>query len=447
MKRLINDFIYSMIVISALMCTVGCQKNEFMPAPEGEQVPHQEEATKKVAELLAGEASASIFRKAWDKSRIKDSLNRMGGNTTYTVFVPNDAAWTKVGITAAKIDAMPTADVDSLMMFYTILGTIRKDQLRPESIPMRSMLVNPELRVPFYDEPNVWGQRYDKYRYKHYLALSSAGNLLVNGKSMGKLNHQLATNGAVFFMESSMEKPTKTALEVMEADGRFTIFLEMQRQMDEIFVETMVREMSYWYGYEVAPEEYWMYYPSIRYAYRQFWEIAPTPDPNYADPNITITTLFAPTDDAFKKVGLTSIDAVMALNAERNDVRFDENMFQPEGHFVMDTIVDAHRNWARMFAPQDPGYGMARGNQTVFFSNDLAAPFIHDYFVNIGGTAQIRYAYKMPFAFSTNNGTLGLHFKESGQPMAHIVESDILTLNGPIHVVDNLLLPKGFKLK
>ena len=37
--------------------------------------------------------------------------------------------------------------------------------------------------------------------------------------------------------------------------------------------------------------------------------------------------------------------------------------------------------------------------------------------------------------------------KESGGTPVQIIDTDINTLNGPIHVVDNLLLPKGFKLK
>jgi len=40
-----------------------------------------------------------------------------------------------------------------------------------------------------------------------------------------------------------------------------------------------------------------------------------------------------------------------------------------------------------------------------------------------------------------------MKIKEAEQAPINIIETDINTVNGPIHVVDNLLLPKGFKLK
>ncbi|KKX49910.1 hypothetical protein L950_0213295 [Sphingobacterium sp. IITKGP-BTPF85] len=59
----------------------------------------------------------------------------------------------------------------------------------------------------------------------------------------------------------------------------------------------------------------------------------------------------------------------------------------------------------------------------------------------------MQYAYKNPFAFTASNGKLSMTIKESGGTPVQIIETDINTLNGPIHVADNLLLPKGFKLK
>jgi len=154
-----------------------------------------------------------------------------------------------------------------------------------------------------------------------------------------------------------------------------------------------------------------------------------------------------PTDAAFKQAGFKSVTEMLQFNEIRGNVHFDEWEFQPIGGYPLDSIVNYHRDWGRFYAIKDPGYGLPYSNSTVFFSNDLTADFLQDYNVNIGGTAPVEYAYKNPFAFTTSKGLLFMTIKESGRDPVQIIETDINTLNGPIHVVNNLLLPKGFKLK
>ncbi|MNS97018.1 hypothetical protein D3C72_1313410 [compost metagenome] len=100
-----------------------------------------------------------------------------------------------------------------------------------------------------------------------------------------------------------------------------------------------------------------------------------------------------------------------------------------------------------MFATKDPAYGIALSNNTVFYSNDLDPVLLNDYYVNVGGSGQVQYAYKMPLSFSKNANQIQMKVKEAEQAPINIIDTDINTVNGPIHVVDNLLLPKGFKLK
>jgi hypothetical protein len=138
---------------------------------------------------------------------------------------------------------------------------------------------------------------------------------------------------------------------------------------------------------------------------------------------------------------------ILAFNAKRGDVRYDDTYFEPRGAYPTDTLFSFHRNWGRVFATKDPAYGIALSNNTVFYSNDLDPTLLNDYYVNIGGNSQVQYAYKMPLAFSKNGNQIQMKIKEAEQAPINIIETDINTVNGPIHVVDNLLLPKGFKLK
>lgn len=450
MKMQQINTIYKLAFMGLLMTLLfaACKKTEFMPAAEGEQVPYKPDATESVTEILGKNPDATLFYTAWKKSSMEEKIKEKGGNTTYTLLVPNNAAMIASGLTEAKIAQMRRADVDSLLLFYTVLGMISRDELRDNSLPVKSMLMNPGLRVPFYEGGvgSGLGQRYDPYYYKHYLAIRDE-QLLINGKKTGKMKYQPARNGALYFLEQTVTKPTKTVLEALEQDGRFTMFLELQRLSDDAFVEVMVTQMEPLFGYKMSPEEYWQNFPDAREPYTKKWLIGPTPNPDYADPNITISTWFAPTDAAFKHAGFNSVAEMLQFNETRGHVFFDEGTFQPTGGYPLDSIVNYHRDWGRFFAIQDPSYGLAYPNSTVFFSNDLTADFLQDYYVNIGGNAQVQYAYKNPFAFTASNGKLSMTIKESGGTPVQIIETDINTLNGPIHVVDNLLLPKGFKLK
>lgn len=448
MKTQQMNTIYKLASMGLLIMLLfaACKKTEFMPAAEGEQVPYKPDANETVTELLGKSTGATLFYTAWKKSSMDEKIKEKGLNTNYTVFVPSNAALAAAGLTEAKLAQMPKADVDSLVLFYTVLGSISKDQLRGNSLPVKSMLMNPGLRVSFYEGGVGIGQRYDLYYYKHYLAIRD-DQLLINGKKVGKINYQPARNGAVYFLEQTVYKPTKTVLEALEQDGRFTMFLELQRLSDESFAETMVTQMEPLFGYKMSHEEYWQNFPDAREPYTKKWLIGPTPNPDYADPNIIISTWFAPTDAAFRNAGFKSVAEMLQFNEIRGNVHFDEWTYQPTGGYPLDSVINYHRDWGRFFAIKDPAYGLAYANSTVFFSNDLTEDFLKDYYVNIGGTAQVQYAYKNPFAFTASKEQLFMTIKESGQPPAQIIDTDINTLNGPIHVVNNLLLPKGFKLK
>lgn len=427
----------------AIFLLEACSKTEFLPDPEGAKIPFQSDATQTVEELLAA-SPAKLFYSAWQKSNIKDVLNATTGKQIYTVFVPNDAAMQAAGLGASQISQKPVAELADLIKFYITLGPVVPEALknRTDNFMAKSMLVNPQLFLPFYEGGLNNGQRADPYQYRNYMSVREE-QLLVNGKTMGRLNYLPATNGGIYIMEKTVEIPTKTILEALEADDRFSMFLEAQRMGDELFINRLIENMEPLFGYTPEPEEV------VQYAYeRNFYKNKWTINENaYGGPNIIISTLFAPTNEAFHKAGFMTVADIISYN-ERSleNIYFDENLFTVVGGFPLDTVFNFHRDFGRILRPAAIGGDRAVDNATVFYSNALNAS-LNDYLVSAGGNPTIEYAFKMPLDFTRNGNAVQLKVKGSEHPAANVIDTDINTLNGPIHVVDHLLLPKGFKLK
>ncbi|SOD13347.1 fasciclin domain-containing protein [Pedobacter xixiisoli] len=441
----INKSRYIALAISlfAIFLLGACSKTEFLPEPEGAKIPFQSDATQTVEELLAA-SPAKLFYSAWQKSNIKDVLNATTSKQIFTVFVPNDAAMQAAGLGASQIGQKSVAELADLMKFYITLGPVAPEELktRTDNFMVKSMLVNPQLFLPFYEGGLGNGQRADPYHYRNYMIVRE-DQLLINGKNVGKLNYQPATNGGIYVIEKAIEIPTKTILEALEADGRFTMFLEAQRMGDDLFIDKIATDMEPLFGYKPSPDEIVQYAYERNY-YKNNWTIN---ENALGGPNIVISTLFAPTDEAFHKAGFMSVADVISFNERSLDgIRFDENLFTVVGGFPLDTVFNFHRDFGRMLRPATQGGDRAISNATVFYSNVLSSS-LNDYLVSAGGNPTIEYAFKMPLDFTKNGNAVQLKVKGSEYPAANVIEGDINTLNGPIHVVDHLLFPKGFKLK
>ncbi|MDR2284385.1 MAG: fasciclin domain-containing protein [Sphingobacterium sp.] len=434
-------------LFSILFFSLSCQKNEFMPDPMGEKVPFEDTVTSTLSQLLKGTNELKVFSAAWEKSTVKKKISERGEKTKATVFAPTDEALRKQGFTTAEIATMTVADVDSLVFFYVSLGNIKVDELkdRVDNFVVKSMLTKPGLSVNYFEGNPEGTMAYDPYFYRHYVRIQEE-TIVVNGKKAGKLNYRPAIDGGLYLLETTVEKPEKTMLQVLEADGRFKMFVESQRLTDEMFVQNMIDEIEPWYGFRPSEEDMRNSWASYRFYYERGWIVEPKPYEGYKGPNIAISTIFAPTDDAFRKAGFNTVEDILQFNIARGDARFDMDLFAIAGGYPMDTVYSYHRNWGRIVQPETTGKDKASGNTTVFFSNDLT-PRLNEYMVNIGGNVTMEYAYKMPLAFSTSNGQIQIKVKDSEHAPANVIETDILTLNGPVHVLDNLLLPKGFKLK
>lgn len=443
-----NSFIptWGFLFLATALFFMACQKREFMPDPEGVRVPYPDTITSSIDEVLRRGTDLKVFYAAWEKSSIQTIMKAKGTNTRFTVFAPTDAALQAKGISLASIQEMTVPYVDSLLLFYVAIGDITPPTLleRPDNLMVKSLLPKPAVYVNYYEGNAGTTMQYDLYYYRFYIK-AQGDDIFVNGKKNGQLKYTPATNGAVYTMSMMIEKPTKTALEVLEEDGRFTLFVESQRLTDQLFLQTIAPVLEPYLGYIPDDIEMMTQWAYNRLYYTQSWGFERPLYEGFVGPNISISTTFAPTDEAFRKAGFNTVADIIKFNKENGDARFDEDYFEIKGGYPTDTLFSYHRNWGRIMQPQTLGLDKARSNNTVFFIHDLG-PRLNEYMVNIGGVPA-EFNYKMPLAFSINNGRVEIKVKGSDAVPASVIDGDIMSFNGPIHVVDNLLVPKGLKLK
>jgi len=437
---------WGFLFLATALFFTACQKTEFMPDPEGVAVPYPDTVKSSIEEILRQTADCKVFNAAWEKSSIKAIIKERGNKARFTVFAPTDAAFQGSGINLASIQQMTATDVDSLLLFYITSEEITPNDLqnRPDNLMVKTLLIKPDVYMPYYENNGGVYMQYDLYYYRFYVKVQG-NDMFVNGKKNGPLKYVPATNGGLYTMTTTIEKPTKTALQLLQEDGRFTLFVESQRLTDQLFFQTTAPALEPYIGYIPEDSEMMSDWAPSRYYYTNGWGFERPIYEGFKGPNLKISTVFAPTDEAFRKAGFNSVDDIVNFNKEHGDVRFDEDYFEIKGAYPTDTLFSFHRDWGRVVQPRTIGQDRARPNNTVFFSNDLG-PHLNEYLVNVGGVPEA-YNYKMPLEFSVHNGHIQLKVKGSEVAPATIIATDLLSLNGPIHVVDNLLVPKGLKLK
>jgi hypothetical protein len=227
---------------------------------------------------------------------------------------------------------------------------------------------------------------------------------------------------------------------VLEADPRFSMFVELQKKVDEVYDAEFRQTYIDAAGWD--PGGYgWV--DAKRTNYRPTYDFVPDWSGMVS---MRFSMMFAPTNDAFHAAGFQTINDVLAMDEQLGtEPVFDWNTFDifPFG-YPSDSILAYHWDFGRDNLPYSGLYGKAPNQSgTVFYANDLRNEYIGDYVVN---HYTGRLEYKMPFTFGQKNGRPTVQVKGSGAEPATVIET-INTLMGPLHVVDRLLIPKDLKMK
>lgn len=404
----------NLIAICLLFIAVAsCRKAEFQPEVEGEQVPAQD-LTITLKEVLEA-SSNTLFKAAWNRSNMNSIISKRGNSSPITLLVPSDAAFIADGMTLAVINNTNPALLDSLLLYHTLSSGFNPKDLegRGENTVAISLLENKDIRVKGYDNEF----QTDPYFYRQYISVSG-NELLVNGKKAGTSAATLTKNGTFWPVDHVLKRPRKTMMQALQEDGRFGMYVEIMTKTDMLWEEAMMG----------------------------FVERIPFSDGLTVGHNYLIfKSIFAPTDEAFHQAGFKNVEDLMALNRRNVLPYFDLDVWEQVGTgYATDTLLTLHR-WGRLLKERD-GWGPGGDNPDIFYANDLNNNLLSGYGLTTSGyTGTIPVMY-VPFDFSKNDaGQVTVKVKSSSYPAATIVEGDINTLMGPIHVVNRLLPPKNFK--
>lgn len=395
----------------------SCRKKEFMPEAEGQPVPHEDIKTT-IKEALAA-SPYTLFKAAWERSNMDRLIKEKGNKFPYSLLVPTDAAFIADGITLEVIKNTTPALLDSLLLYHALSGSLNAEDLksRGENFKVRSLLENPYLKVkPFVSGAAI----FDAYAYLQYLKVAN-GELFINGKKAGTNVPVQTKDGVLWPVNRILHKPVKTIMQALQEDGRFGMYLELNARNDALYGELAMGALSHDFTFGLKVE------PASSY-------------------NILFNSVFAIPDDVFHQAGFSTVDEVMALN-DRNPVPyFDWDTYSMVGGLATDTLIAYHR-WGTMFSYNDPNTGRGQENATNFYSNDLNNTLLANYMLVNAGYSGLLPEYKMPLDFNTADGTVKVKVKGADHAAATLLESDINTIMGPIHVVDHFILPRNFKLK
>lgn len=438
-----NNKIVALIAIVITVSINGCKKEEYMPPEVGEQVPYTDTVTIVFRDALSS-SPYTVFWQAWQRSKVDSILAARGGTRAhYTLLVPTNEALAAAGWDAAKVNASSASSLNTLLLPYVFRSRIAQEQLQTKQESYRA--------VSLYDYPDLrYTEKDSTYFFQVGLAWDEQA-LKVNGKSVGLETPIPATDGYIWPINTTLEPPSKTAWQTLKEDGRFGLYTALLEYTDAQYKQLFTDANGY--PPEAGHPGEQVYNRNSPLLYDLENHVTSRSALPYAG---ALNTWFIPTDEAFAAAGFHTLADLIAFNTQRGLPRtawyFPEDpsqapFYRVVGEFATDTLLDYHDNWGMRVA----GYDLTRSrNATLFFSNDLQQETLGHY--PVSAYTEIEYGYWYPLVGTTTYHYMPLEFPTAGSlrvkgataSSATIIEPDIYTLNGVIHVVDHLLIPSKF---
>ncbi len=426
-----------MALLMAVVLITACQKNEFMPEPVGEAIAAPNLPL--LASVLEGEYS--LYKTAWEKAEMDRLLATEQGQAKMTFFIPSNKAMEEAGFTSAKIGASTKEVLQELLRYHVISINVNLERLKMAEAD----LISPSLlKHPKFLE----GMKLDgvliktvPYQYEHSITVKD-GQLLDNGMAV-KINKEAAIGqGTAIFIDRVLKKPEKQMIDVLREDSRFSLYLRAMEISSQGYEDDML--MNWWASFE----------PPLSYLVDWNFHFAGSLHSNREFPRHVIRfTLFAPTNDAFKQLGIANEADLLALY-HRVPAPY---MFNTGELTPVDSLLryqHTGKTYSSMIFNDDyTEFGLAaQRNKTInnvtFYGHMLDDKILANYPIAYGtsnGTDWIT-AY-VPYRFNRqSNHQLTVKHNDSNSQPATVVEENINTIQGPIHVVDRIFVPKDFTM-
>jgi len=116
MKNFKNIFSITLIIACVVVIASSCNKNTADPIPNKFYL----QSGNTIGDIISTDANYSILKAAVEKAGLMADLSDR--NKVFTVFAPNDAAFTLSGIPAAAISVLPAATIASILQYHIIPG-------------------------------------------------------------------------------------------------------------------------------------------------------------------------------------------------------------------------------------------------------------------------------------------------------------------------------------
>ncbi|MBX2922532.1 MAG: fasciclin domain-containing protein [Chitinophagaceae bacterium] len=465
MKLKVFKYISIAFTASAFFILWGCTKKEYMPPEVGEKIPYNDTVYAKFDDVLET-SPYTLFYQAWTRSNMEQRLSSgENANRTFTFLVPGNEAFTAAGWDAGRIaNALPPA-LDTLLMRYVL-----QQDISPEDLSNRS---SSQIISSFLSFPGVRYSDGNLYFLKAALALDG-GTLVLNGKKTGAAQSLATDRGHIWPIQDTLAFIPRSAWEVLKTDGRFSLYTRIIEYTDSVYNDIFYKANGY--RPETADSRYFVAKTYYRNTPRQQGMALYRTDYDDDLHMENLNTWFIPTDEAFHKAGFHTLQDLVTFNEQRgipDTVRFSyirghgetgndwqDAFYAINGFFATDSILDYHsfwgmRNgtstyWASGEAPsifyRSNGYPYWQGrNSLIIFSNDfvnLLRPDLNiaSYYYQWTYSLSLKDTYKhdAPLVASSAGKVQvpGLEVNE-----VTISGPDMYTLNGVIHVVDNLFQP------
>lgn len=433
-------FSYTKLTAMALLLMLivtACRKNEFMPDPMGEPIA----APVYPALTTLFDAEYSLFRSAWEKAEMDKLLAVEQTQSKLTFFVPSNKAMEEAGWTNAKIGSAPKNVLQDLLRYHIVGSSVSVAQLKAAQTDLiiPSLLKHPKFREGIKRGAAVLGTI--PYEYRHSLTIKE-GQLLDNGIGL-KISKEVAVaQGTALFIDQVMKKPEKQMIDVLREDGRFSLYLKAMEISNEGYQEDMIMNM------------YPIYEPPLNFLvdFNFYYEGSIFETPEFPR-HVIRFTLFAPTNEAFRQMGIQNEADLRALHRRiPQPAYFGDKELTPIDSLLRYQHTGMTLN--QVIANDDytvVGLSVQKKrdiNDLTFYGHLLDDKILANYPIAYGTTNGGEWvsAY-VPYRFNrlANHQLAVRHIEATPQP-ATVVEENINTIQGPIHAVDRIFVPKDFTM-
>lgn len=420
--------IYPLIIpVLCILLLSGC-KQEFFPPEVGEPIPGNTYPAL-VESLPTG--GYETFKAIWERSTVEDIVAQDYAKADLTYLVPDDEALADAGYTLSNIAGKDIEELDSLLLFHILQGKIMVEDLPiGANIAVKSLLQMDKIAMT---TRTVSGNEFIDQAYvcRHYLYRKD--NALMDNNVALSIKDELAiNNGHVLLIDRLVDRPKKQMIDVIREDDRFSLF----RQASDL--NAAIR-LGYVQAFMSTIVDF-----VDRAVFEYHYSATPDVIPSNVVLNLVPVTLFLPINEAFHEVGIDDSADITALS-QRSDL--GNVTGNGSGKSPLENVLHLHTirgaslitGFYNFELPDFPAYFDVR-----LSSSPTSNPIFFGY--NLLDMKFSPLIELQPYVFDqVQDGTVTVQGKGSAYDPANILET-IMTLQGPVHIVDKLIIQEGIAL-